>query len=148
MIGTPKQLITKLLDLSQDKKYQIKEYKQKRNLDQNGKYWKLLNELSMKIGIGTEELHKQMLKDFSVRYQIMLPHDTKVRGIEYFEKKATLKNENGKLMDVYYVFTPSHELNTREFASLLRGLIQECEQQGIDTVSPEEKLKLEAIIHG
>lgn len=148
MIGTPKQLITKLLDLNQDKKYQIKEYKQKRNLDQNGKYWKLINKLSLIVNIGTEELHKQMLKDFSVRYQIMLPSGNRLRGIEYYDKKGTMKHENGNLYDIYYVYVPSHELNTKEFARLLKGLIEECEYQGIDCSSPEEKAELEAIING
>lgn len=45
------------------------------------------------------------------------------------------------------VYTPSHELNTAEFAFLMNGLIQECEQQGIETISPDEKRELQAIVH-
>ena len=46
--------------------------------------------------------------------------------------------KNGKRFNVYHVYTPSHELKTDEFAILLDGLIQECEQQGIDTRSSDE----------
>ena len=40
--------------------------------------------------------------------------------------------------DIELRYTPSYELKTDEFAILLDGLIQEAEQQGIDTRSPEE----------
>ena len=49
---------------------------------------------------------------------------------------------------MYHVFTPSHELNTREFAFLLQGLCEECEEQGIETLSPDELKRLEEMIRG
>ena len=57
--------------------------------------------------------------------------------IEYYEKKSIII-KNGKRFNVYHVYTPSHELKTDEFAILLDGLVQECEQQGIETRSPEQ----------
>ena len=36
------------------------------------------------------------------------------------------------------MFTPSQELNESEFSILMKGLIEECKQVGIDTRSPEE----------
>lgn len=139
MIAKPRELAYKLVDLDKDKLYELKEYKFKRNKDQNAKYWKLLYELAKKLKMNIEELHFQMLKDFSVRYQICVPHKQKLRGIQYKEKIGTRKKENGNLWDIYMIYTPSHELNTAEFAFLMTGLIQECEVQGIDTVSPNEK---------
>ena len=41
---------------------------------------------------------------------------------------------------------PSHELNTYEFALLLNGLCEECRQQDIETLSPNELNELKAII--
>lgn len=144
MIGYPNQLSTYLLTLDNSKKYQIKEYREKRNLDQNAKYWALLNELALALGVNKEKLHFEMLKYYSVRYQVAVPHGIELRGIQYFEKKGTTKID-GKIRDVYIVYVPSHELNTKEFALLINGLIQECKQQGIETRSPEEILKEETI---
>ena len=135
--GTPKKLIDWLYDQDKEKIYEIKEYKEKRNNDQNAKYWKLLNELALKLKISVEELHFQMLKLYSQRYQILIPTETSIRGIEYYEKKSTIKKDN-KLFDVYIIYTPSHELNTEEFSLLLEGLCNECKEQGIETRSPEE----------
>lgn len=147
MRGTVKQLIPYMLELDDTKIYEVKEYKEKRNLDQNAKYWKLLNELALTLKIGVEELHFKMLKDYSQRYEILVPKDIKLRGIEYYERKSKIIR-NGKEFIVYQVFTPSHELNTREFALLLQGLCDECKEQGIETLSPNELKKLEEMIRG
>lgn len=147
MRGTVKQLISYMLELDDTKIYEVKEYKEKRNLDQNAKYWKLLNELALTLKISVEELHFKMLKDYSQRYEILVPKDTELRGIEYYEKKSNII-KNSKEFAVYYVFTPSHELNTREFALLLQGLCDECKEQGIETLSPDELKRLEEMIRG
>lgn len=147
MRGTIKKLIPYMMELDDTKIYEIKEYKEKRNLDQNAKYWKLLNELALTLKISVEELHFKMLKDYSQRYEILVPKDTKLRGIEYYERKSKII-KNGQEFIVYHIFTPSHELNTREFAFLLQGLCEECKEQGIETLSPDELKRLEQIIRG
>lgn len=146
MIGTIKELIPKMLNLDETKEYEVKEYKTLRNKRQNAKYWKLLYELAKKLNISVEELHFQMLKDFSKRTDIMVKHGIELKGIKYLEKRSTIRRKDGQLFDVYYYYTPSHELNTSEFAFLMTGLIQECEQQGIDTMSPDEKRKWQEIV--
>lgn len=135
--GTPKKLSSILYDLDSTKIYELKEYKEQRNKKQNSKYWKLVGELSLVTKIGIEEIHFDMLKNYSQRYEILVPSDKEIRGIDYFEKKSTI-SKNGKEYTVYHVFTPSHELNESEFAILMSGLIEECKQVGIDTRSPEE----------
>ena len=147
MRGTTKQLIPYMLELDDTKIYELKEYKEKRNLDQNAKYWKLLNELALTLRISVEELHFKMLKDYSQRYEILVPSNVELRGIEYYERKSKI-NRNGQEFTVYHVFTPSHELNTREFALLLNGLCDECREQGIETLSPNESERLKELING
>lgn len=137
MIGNKKELIRWLLEQPEEKTYKISLYKNKRSLNQNDFYWHLLNKLAKKVKIGVDKLHFEMLKSYSVRYEILVPRETSLRGIEYYEKKSTIK-KNDKYFNVYHVYTPSHELKTDEFAVLLNGLIHECEQQGIDSRSPSE----------
>lgn len=136
MIGTKKQVIDWVLE-NEATLYQIDKYKSRRNKKQNDKYWKLINELSRKTKIGVSELHFDMLRNYSVRYEILVPRETLLRGIEYYEKKSTIK-KGDKLFDVYHVYTPSHELKTDEFAILLQGLIEECQSQDIETRSADE----------
>lgn len=136
MIGNKKECINWLLE-NQSKIFEVNVYKEKRNKDQNAKYYKLLNQLSKKLKIGVEELHFEMLKNYSTRFEMLVPANTEIRGIEYYERKSKIVKD-GKEFYVYHVYTPSHELKTDEFAILLDGLIQACEEQGIDTRSPEE----------
>ena len=137
LIGNKNKIISWLLNQEEKKIFEIKEYKEKRNLDQNAKYYKLLNELALTLKIGVEELHFEMLKNHSVRYQILIPKDIELRGIKYYELKKTIKKDN-KLFNIYEVYVPSHELKTDEFAMLLNGLIEECKNQDIEVRSPSE----------
>ncbi len=136
-VGNKERLITWLKEQDDAQLFEIKKYKEQRNKDQNRKYWKLLGQLSLKLRIGLEELHFHMLKSYSQRYEIIVPAETKIRGIDYCEAKSTI-NKNGQDFTVYHVYTPSHELNTEEFSLLLQGLCDECKEQGIETYSPDE----------
>lgn len=137
LVGNKNKIISWLLSQEEKKIFELKEYKEKRNLDQNAKYYKLLNELALTLKIGTEELHFEMLKNYSVRYQILIPKDIELRGIKYYELKKTIKKDN-KLFNIYEVYVPSHELKTNEFAMLLNGLIEECREQNLEVRSPSE----------
>ena len=143
MTGSKNQCINWLLESEADI-FDVKVHKEQRNKKQNDKYYKLLNELAKKLKKGWREIHFDMLKNYSVAYEMMVPEETEIRGIEYYEKKSTII-KNGKKFNVYHVYTPSHELKTDEFAILLDGLIQEAEQQGIDTRSPDKILMEEQI---
>lgn len=136
MTGSKNQCINWLLESEADI-FDVNVHKEQRNKKQNGKYWKILNKLAKKLKKGWREIHFDMLKNYSVTYEMMVPEETEIRGIEYYEKKSTII-KNGKKFNVYHVYTPSHELKTDEFAILLDGLIHEAEQQGIDTRSSEE----------
>lgn len=137
MTGNALKLIQWLYEQDKQQVFQIKKYKKQRNKDQNKKYWKLLNELALKMKISIEELHFQMLKFYSPRYEILVPANEEIRGIEYCEKKSKII-KNGKEFNVYHVYTPSHEMNEEEFSLLLQGLCDECKNQEIETRSPEE----------
>lgn len=139
MTGNKKDCINWLIE-TEAEIFDVNIHKEQRNKDQNAKYNKLLNELSRKTKIGREELHFDMLKHYSPRYEILVPANREIRGIEYYERKSKIIKD-GKEFYVYHVYTPSHELKTDEFAILLDGLIQECKQQGIETRSPDEILR-------
>ena len=144
MIGQPLKLIEFLYVQDKDKLFEVKEYKEKRNNNQNSRYWTLLYKLSLKLKIGVQELHKQMLRDYSKQGVICALSDYDMSGVKYYDIKSKFKKD-GKEYIVYHVYTPSHELKTDEFAILLDGLIQACEEQGIDTRSPSEILMEEQI---
>ena len=144
MTGTKNQIITWLLLKSDDEVFDIDKHKERRRLTQNAYYYQLLNKLAQVLKLSKEELHFKMLKQYSVRYQILLPKDVIPRGITYYEEKSTI-SKNGKLYKTYMVYTPSHELTKEEFAHLIDGLVSECKEQDIETMSINEIHRLELI---
>lgn len=137
MIGTPKYLIKKLLELPEDKEYEIKEHKKKRTLDQNSYYWVLLGKLSQKLRIPQEELHFELIKRSCPFTEILVPDEADLRVIEYYEERGKI-TKNNKLFKIIRVYVGSSKLDTTEMGILLDNLIEECKLQGIETLPPYE----------
>ena len=144
MIGTPKQLIIKMLELDQDKIYEIKEYKKKRTRNQNSYYWELLNQLSKKLRIAPEELHYELIKKSCPFSEFLVPDEADLRAIEYYEERGKI-TKNNKLFKIIRVYVGSSKLDTVEMGILLDNLIEECKLQGIETMTPDELAKLRTL---
>lgn len=138
MIGTPKELSMYLWNLDNDKKYEIKEYKPKRTLSQNSYAWALINELANKMRMSKEEMYINLLEDYSQCLMIPVEKGKKPNGYFKYYKYIATTNINGKEADYYKVFKGSSEFNTEEMGIFLDGIIQECKQLGIETLTPEE----------
>lgn len=142
LTGTPKQLVPKMFELDQSKKYDLKEHKEIRGLDANSYYWSLINQLAKKLNIGNEELHFNMLQDYSEVMLIpLLPEQSPQGYFKYYEKfkETTIADKEA----IYYkVYKPSSEMNSKEFWVLTRGLEEECKLQGIETLEEKRLRKL------
>ena len=91
MIGTVKELIPKMLELPEDKVYELKEHKKKRTLNQNSYYWELLNKLSKKLKIPATELHFELIKKSCPFEEYLVPYEANLRGIEYYIEKGKIE---------------------------------------------------------
>ena len=143
MTGTPKQLIMWLATQDDEKTFEIKEYKEKRSLNANSYFYVLQNKLANILKISNEELHERLIKDYSSVVLITLPKDQNIDGlIKYYDKydDGTIK---GTPVVRYKAYKPSHEMNTKEFSRLLDGIISECKEVGIETLTPNQLKELE-----
>ena len=138
MIGTKKQAINWLLNYDDDKKFEIKEYHEKRGLRANAYYWKLLNELANVLKVSKEDLHLRMLDDYSQHEFISVEAPIDVSKYIKYYQEAGEAELNGKLFKHYKVYKPSSDMDSKEFSILLDGLVQECKQQDIPTLDDEE----------
>ncbi len=133
MIGE-KETVLRWLQDQPAGRYECNKAKRKRTLTQNSYYWALLSELAGALGLSNDELHFQLLKRYSTPQPFAtLEHVDVSKFMRYYEKR----NQVDKT--VYYLFyTPSSEMSTTEFKRLLDGLISECQEVGINTLSAEE----------
>lgn len=145
MIGTPEELSRYLWNLDKEKLYEIKEHKQKRSLSQNSYAWLLINELANKMRLSKEEVYIGLLEDYSQCLMIPVEKGKKPNGFFKYYKYIATTSINGKEADYYKVFKGSSEFDTEEMSIFLDGVIQECKQLGIETLTPEQIALMELV---
>lgn len=133
MIGE-KETVLRWLREQPEGRYECNRTKKKRTNTQNSYYWALLAQLAGVLGLSNDEMHFQLLKRYSTPQPFAtLDHVDVSRFMRYFEEY----NRTDKT--VYYLFyKPSSEMNSKEFKRLLDGCISECQEVGVDTLTPEQ----------
>jgi hypothetical protein len=142
LISNPENISKWLWQQDKDKLYQIKEYKQKRSLSQNSYAWKLITELGNVLRQSKEELYERLLNDYGQgEMGCML---SKIRPQGYFKYYRVIRTTkiDGKELTIYKILKGSSEFDSREMSIFIDGIIQECKEQGIETLTPEEIAKL------
>lgn len=145
MIGKPEELIKYLFNQNHDKLFQIKEYKEKRSLSQNAYAWKLITELGNVLRLNKEELYERLLNDYGQCEEVCMVSKINPRGYFKHYKELRTVEINGKELTVYRILKGSSEFDNKEMAIFIDGIIQECKQQGIETLTPDEIAKLDLI---
>jgi hypothetical protein len=138
MIGTKNQIITYLLVQKEETKFELKEYREKRGQQANKYYWSLINELANVLRMDKEDLHFKMLQSYGQHELISVLADIDLSNFIKYYVEAGESVLNGKTFKHYKVFKPSSEMDSKEFSILLDGLVQECKQQGIETLEDKE----------
>lgn len=145
MIGNAEKIIQWLFQQDREKIFEIKEKKAKRTLTQNAYYWVLLHELAKALKIDNDTAHKMMLERYGVYEVISVLNGIDLTGyFKYFDEIGS-GTVNGKQFTHYKIFKGSSQMDSKEFAVLLDGLISDCEELGIPTLTPDEVAKLKFI---
>ena len=129
----------------------VQQYRQKRSLDANNYYWQLLGKLAQKLNMSTTRLHNLMLIAYGTLdiiddklIEVWIADDAeaekKIAESSTYHLKPTDFVAEGKRL--YHMIKGSHEYNTAEMSRLINGLVSECEQQDIPTLTPNEIAKL------
>lgn len=138
MIGYPEEISKYLWQLDKEKLYEIKEYKEKRSLSQNAYAWKLITEIANKVNKSKEEVYLEMLKDYGQSEVISMLSTIEPKGFfKYYEEIGT-GIVNNKEFTHYKIFKGSSEYDSKEMSIFIDGVIQECTQLGIPTLTDEE----------
>lgn len=126
--------------------------KKKRSLSANAYYWALVGQLAGALNISNIRMHNLLLRRYGAIATIdEEPLITFLPDTEEAEKQAldaekyhvrpttalkTFKDGSGRRM--YYILKGSSQYDSKEMSRLLNGLIDECNQMGIPTATPEE----------
>lgn len=124
------------------------EYRNKRSLDANAYAWELLGKLADKLTAGggaaysKDDMYLIMLKRYGQGGIVKIPN----KDVEKFKRTWKYCEEHEKLYDensAYYRFwVGSSNYDTQEMSLFINGIVDECKEQGIETLPPE---RLEAM---
>ena len=130
--------MTQQMNQNREKLFEVKEHKEKRTLTQNAYMWSLINEIANKMRLSKEDTYIKMLKDYSQVAKVTVRADIEVsRFFKYYEFERVTQI-NGVNFNIYKVYEGSSKMDKNEFRVLLDGVIQEAQQLGICTLTPNE----------
>lgn len=145
-------LDTKQLDIVEELKnenklnIELKKHREKRSLDANAYFWKLLQELCELAEIDTIEDYKRRVKELGIFRQFKIEKD----NIKTFEKMWTaqgiawfceivdttyIEDTEFKIINAYY---GSSSYNSKQMSRLIDGVIQDCKVYEIETKPQNE----------
>ena len=147
------EILQNLFDELKDKvvNLSLKVHRGKRSLDANAYYWKMLSLLAGKLGESNNVLHNRLLSEYGELYMmdgkiitVEIPDSesayNEVREASLYHLKSTndLVFRDGTIYRIYQMLLGSSQMDTKQFSRLLDGLLSECKEQGIPTISTFE----------
>ena len=145
MIGNAIQIIQWLYNQDKDKKFDIKEHKEKRSLNANNYAWKLITEIANVMRLSKDEVYRKMLEDYGQSEMISILSDKDIKGYFKYYKKVGTSSLGNKEFNHYIIYKGTSEYNTKEMSIFIDGVVQEEQQLGIDKRTREEIEKLKRL---
>ena len=145
MLGNRKTIIEYLLNQNDESIYELKEKREKRTLTQNSYYWRLINQVALAVKLPPETVHKDIILNYASSELVVVKANIDVSRIfkYYQELRETIIND--VKFKVYKVYVGSSKMSKIEFSRLLDGIIQECAQLRITTLTKYEIEQLKYI---
>ena len=138
MTGNAIQIIQWLYEQDKEKKFVIKEFKEKRSLDQNAYAWKLITQIGNVLRKSKEEVYLQMLKDYGQSEIVSTLSSISPSGYFKYYEEFGIGTIKGKEFTHYKIYKGSSEFNSKEMSIFIDGIVQECKSVGIQTLDDLE----------
>lgn len=123
-------------------------HREKRSLDSNAYCWVLMQKIAEKVNSDKWSIYLQCLERYSGKFTHMI---VKENAIEYAKEifrtcvdlgEVTVNGQTGHQLQVYY---GSSTFDSKEMSVFLDGIISECKELGIQTMTPDEVERMNAL---
>lgn len=129
-----------------DKQYvcEVKEYREKRSLDANSALWKMLSMMADVLNANKDDLYLEMLSRYGVFTHVVVKPNVVERLKQEWKTvrvlgEVTINGKTGIQLQCYF---GSSTYDSKEFATLLDGVISEAKEIGVDFISREEQERM------
>ena len=123
----------------------LKEHRQKRSLDANAYAWVLMGKLANKVGLPKEDVYREFVKDVGNNYEILpIRNDVVDKWITNWQGKGigwVCEILGESKLDGYtnvITYYGSSTYDSSQMSKLINLIVDECKQQGIETMTPAE----------
>lgn len=126
---------------------EVKKYKDKRSLDANAYFWQLCDKISRVLGSDKDTVYLMMLKDAGVFTDVKIKYDA-VEQLKMVyrlcEIRETYTEETGFYEEyetwcIVRCYYGSHLYDTVEMSHLINHTVNQAQELGIDTITPDEQ---------
>lgn len=125
---------------------EVKKHREKRSLNANNYFWKLLRELCELQELDPIEEYKNRVRTLGIfrSMRIEPEHILAVKkswenyGIAWWVEIADTEYLDGIDFKILHLYYGSSSFNSKQMARLIDGLVQDCEAVGIPTKSQDE----------
>lgn len=119
---------------------EISQYREKRSLDSNAYLWVLLSKMAQVLKTDKDEVYLMMLERYGVFTHIIVRPDVVDRVISEWRivrnlGKIKVGKSEGYQLQCYF---GSSTYDTAEMSTLIDGVVSECREMGIETLTDEE----------
>jgi hypothetical protein len=134
-------------------KIKVDKFRNKRSLDANAYAWKLMSEIAEVLNTSKDEVYEKMLQRYGtnetdsdgnvVVFSIQSKID--ISKMEIHCAYIGSGNVNGKEFNHYRLIKGTSEYDTKEMSKFIDGVVSECQELGIETLTPDELAKMKAM---
>lgn len=119
---------------------EIKKYREKRSLDANAYCWVLLQKMAEILKKDKDEVYKDMICKYGVFAHYIVKPSAVERTKEVWRAvrelgEVTVNGKKGVQLQCYF---GSSTYDTKEMSVLIDGIVGECKEMGIQTLTPAE----------
>ncbi len=135
-------LLTAAVNQLDDKEYilEVKEFRRKRSLNANGYFWELVGKLASQLNTDNDSIYLSLLERYGVFTHVIV----KEKAVEQFKQEYRLIKDlgevkvNGQSGIQLQCFFGSSTYDTKQMARLIDGVVSECKDLDIETMTPQE----------
>jgi hypothetical protein len=135
----------KLLDVD------IHQHRKKRSLDANSYCWLLITKIADVLRTSKEELYIEMLKRYGQREKQLISIIAEEEALQMIYRatkghccEVGEGEVKGKTFKHLAILRGSSEYDTREMSILIDGIVSECKEMDIETMTPKELAELKS----
>ena len=114
---------------------EIKEHREKRSLDANAYFWVLVDRLAEKTRIPKTDIYRRYIREIGGNHEMVCVIDSAVEKLRNGWEHNGLGWQTDTNVILYY---GSSTYNTRQMSHLIDMAVQDCQEQGIETLSPDK----------